>query len=290
MGQAHAALGAAPAAADAFRRCALLTAGAAPGSQRHALHTTATDNALLESEAVLPPSWIAALHDAPRLAALQAGIAAAVQQAALADGGSTRPPPCVLVCGGLGLEAVLAAQAGAGAVTLFCEGNALVAGLAAELAADSGCADRLSTATTADQLGAGAQPGSYSVVILADALGSSVDWGLLQRQLAAVAPLLPQPGGGQGGTCGGAPVLLPHAVRIRGQLVECAEAVALNEVREAGCWPALCGAGCCSLLVAVADPCLLARVSSCPHSVPSVVLAPPLRRWMWLGWQQTPVA
>lgn len=219
----------------------------------------------------MPPGWIAALHDAPRLAALQAGIAAAVQQAALASGGGTQQPLRVLVCGGLGLEAVLAAQAGASAVTLFCEGNPLAAHLAAELAADSGCADRLSTATAAAQLGAEAQPGSYSLVILADALGSSIDWGLLQRQLAAAAPLLPQPSGGQGGTCYGTPVLLPHAVRIRGQLVECAEAVALNEVRLGAGW-AVCN-HCYDLpallheqpAIAVANACACAPLPHCSH-------------------------
>ncbi len=233
-GQAHAALGAAAAAAAAFGRCAECTAHATPGTQQHALHQTATDNLLLESEAALPPNWIAALHDEPRLAALKAGIAAAVQQAAQQGGSSSSSPhlpPRVLVCGGLGLEAVLAAQAGAQHVSVLCQDNPLTARLAAELAADSGCGDRVTAATAADQLGAGQQTGSYNLVILADALGSSIDWALLQRQLAAVAPLLAQPSGSSSSAGGGGPLVLPHAVHICGQLVECAEAVALNEVR-----------------------------------------------------------
>ncbi|PRW45255.1 ribosomal L11 methyltransferase [Chlorella sorokiniana] len=233
MGQAAAALGQAAAAADAFRRCTELTAHAQPGTQLHALHQTATDNLLLESAAVLPPSWIASLHDEPWLAALQAGIAAALQQASQCSSDGTQLPPRVLVCGGLGLEAVLAAQAGAQHVAMLCQDNPLTARLAAELAAASGCADRVTTATSADQLGAGAQPGGYNLVILADALGSSVDWGLLQRQLAAVAPLLVQHGGssGSGQHCAAAAsIVLPHAVRICGQLVQCAAAVALNQV------------------------------------------------------------
>ncbi|KAI7840927.1 hypothetical protein COHA_005358 [Chlorella ohadii] len=232
-GQAHAALGAAAAAAAAFGRCAECTAHATPGTQQHALHQTATDNLLLESEAALPPNWIAALHDEPRLAALKAGIAAAVQQAAQQGGSSSSSPhlpPRVLVCGGLGLEAVLAAQAGAQHVSVLCQDNPLTARLAAELAADSGCGDRVTAATAADQLGAGQQTGSYNLVILADALGSSIDWALLQRQLAAVAPLLAQPSGSSSSAGGGGPLVLPHAVHICGQLVECAEAVALNEV------------------------------------------------------------
>lgn len=192
---------------------------------------------MLESEAVLPPNWIAALHDAPRLAALQAGIAAAVQQAAQRSGGGggSTQPPRVLVCGGLGLEAALAAQAGAAHVALLCQDNPLAARLAAQLAADSGWADRLTTATSAAQLGAEA-PDCYGLVILADALGSSIDWALLQRQLAAVAALLAERSGGSSsgdssGCYDGSPIVLPHAVHVCGQLVESAEAVALNEVR-----------------------------------------------------------
>lgn len=266
LGQAHAALGAAAAAADAFRRCSELTAGAPPGTQLHALHQTATDNLLLESAAagVLPPGWIAALHDAPRLAALQAGIAAAVQQAAQLGSSISQHQPQVLVCGGLGLEAVLAAQAGAPHVAVLCQDNPLAARLAAQLAADSGCAERVSTATSADQLGAGSQRAGYSLVILADALGSSVDWTRLQHQLAAVAPLLTQRVGGAEGNSGGeasaaaAPILLPHAVHIRGQLVECAEAVALNEV--GGC----CWGVVCELLL---GPCPFVLLS-CPRCLP----------------------
>ena len=221
-GQAHAALGSAAAAADAFRRAAALTAGAAPGSPAHQLHVAAADNLLLECDAALPPDWLAALHDELRLGALQAGIAAAVRAAAAEAGASAAAAagPRVLVCGGLGVEAVLAAQAGAAAVTCYCEGNPLTAALAAQLAADSGCGARVAPATSAAQLAAQAPQGGFHLVVLADALGCSMDWRRLRTTLAAAAPHL-APGA----------ALLPRAVHVMGLLVQCPEAVALNQVR-----------------------------------------------------------
>ncbi len=221
-GSAHAALSQHAAAAAAFRRCAALTAGAEPGSARHQLNVTATDNLLLEAERVLPPSWLPSLHDAPRLARLQAGIASAVAAAAatpaLSDAPNAANPPRVLTLGGMGVEAVLAAKAGAASVAALCLNNPLGAELTAQLAADSGCcAGVVTTATAAGQLGG--QP-PFDLLILSDALGSSVDWLALRRQLGAAAGLL-APGA----------ALLPHAVRLRGCLVECPTAVAINEVR-----------------------------------------------------------
>lgn len=213
-GQAQSALGAAAAAADAFRRAVALTSGAAPGSHAHQLHMAAADNLLLECGTALPSDWLAALHDAPRLAALQAAIAEAVQ--AVGSGGAR-----VLVCGGLGVEAVLAAQAGAAAVTCYCAGNPLTAALAGQLAADSGCGARVATATSAAQLDS--RPGGFNLVVLADALGCSLDWAQLRATLAAAAPRL-APGA----------ALLPHTVHVRGMLVQCEEADALNEVRTGG--------------------------------------------------------
>lgn len=220
-GSAHAALSQHAAAAAAFRCCAALTAGAEPGSTQHQLNVTATDNLLLEAERVLPPSWLPALHDAPRLARLKAGIASAVAAAAAAPALSDAPnaanPPRVLVLGGMGVEAVLAAKAGAASVAALCLDNPLEAELTAQLAADSGCgAGVVTTATAAGQLGG--QP-PFDLLILPAALGSSVDWLALRRQLGTAAGLL-APGA----------ALLPHAVRLRGCLVECPAAVALNEV------------------------------------------------------------
>ena len=137
LGQARSTLGSAAAAADAFRSAAALTRGA-PEGQRRQLHMAALENMLLACDAALPPNWIAQLHDEARLEAVQAGVAAAVHRAG--------PAARVLVCGGLGLEAVLAARAGAAGVTAYCPGDPFTASLAAELAADSGCADCVATA------------------------------------------------------------------------------------------------------------------------------------------------
>lgn len=246
-GNAHAALGLHAAAAAAFRRAAALTAGAEPGSTRHQLNVTATENLLLEAERVLPPSWLPALHDMPRLAALQAGIARALESAAaasLAAAPSSLKPARVLVLGGLGVEAVLAAKAGAASVAALCLGNPLGAELTAQLAADSACAAGVVAPATAVGQLAGQPP--FDLVVLADALGSSVDWLALRRQLAVAAPLL-------------APhaVLLPHAVRLRGFLAHCPAAVALNEVR----WACF---GCDSL----------ARVAERPAARPHAWLSP----------------
>lgn len=219
-GQAYGAVGKAAAAADAFSRAARATSAAAPGTPGHQLHVAAADNLLLECDAALPHNWIAALHDAPRLAALQAAIGVAVRQASDRNSSGAH----VLVCGGLGLEAVMAAQAGAAAVVVCCEGNPLAAALAAALAADSGCAGRVVAVTSMEQLSLPSRkpkPG-FDVIVLADALGSSIDWQLLRRQLAGAAPQLAT-----------IATVLPHTVHVRGQLVQCTEAVALNEVI---CW------------------------------------------------------
>ncbi|KAL4448320.1 hypothetical protein ABPG75_005539 [Micractinium tetrahymenae] len=221
-GSARAALSQHAAAAAAFRQAAALTSGAEPSSTRHQLHVTATDNLLLEAERVLPPSWLPALHDAPRLAALQAGIGRAVATAAAAAAAAPSSPaapkpPRVLVLGGFGVEAVLAAKAGAASVSALCLDNPLAAELTAQMAADSGCAAAAVTTATAVAQLAGQPP--FDLVILADALSSSLDWQVLRRQLGAVAHLL-APGA----------AMLPHAVRLRGCVVECPAAVALNEV------------------------------------------------------------
>ncbi|KAL4857659.1 Protein arginine N-methyltransferase 7 [Chlorella vulgaris] len=216
LGSAHAALSAHADAAAAFRRVVQLTAGSRPDTQRHHLHVAAAQNMLLESKHALPSSWIPTLNDARRLATVQQSIQAAVAQFS--------SPPRVLVCGGMGLEAVMAAQAGAAAVSILCLGNPLAASLSAELAAASGCGDRVvaaaSTAELRQGLGSAAAHHSNStLLVLADALTCSINWRQLAEQVAAVAPLL-----------GTEVAVLPHEVHMRACLVHCAPAVVLNEV------------------------------------------------------------
>lgn len=253
LGNAHAALGAHAAAAHAFRQAARLTGDAAPDSQRHQLHITATENLLLESGHALPAEWVAALHDAPRLAALERGIAAAVQ---CDPAGDSR----VLVVGGMGLEAVMVAQAGAAAVAVYCPDNPLAASLVAELAAGSGCPHRVAAATSAAQLaqlGAQQAPAGYSALVLAGALGCSIGWQQLAGDLAAAAPLL-APGA----------KLLPHAVHMRGALVQCPGAVALNEVGASGHAGSSAGPALRKCMVGVAAGCSLANSLALRHPLP----------------------
>lgn len=277
-GQAHGALSRASAAAACFRRAAQLTAGAPPGTQLHQLHVAAAENALLKAEEVLSPGWLASLHDAARLDRLRTSIAAAVGHA----GGAGGPAAArVLVCGGMGIEGVLAAQAGAGAVTLLAQGSPLAAELACQLAADSGCGGDVAVV---EQLQETQQ--RFDLVILADALGSSISWPLLQRQLAAAGPWL-------------APraALLPHTLLVRGRLVACPAAVALNE--------ASCCSGCCA---ASSTAALRAAASAAQHwqhrhRLPAAACSgfpsPPLRllfrhcrrcRWMLLSLSGIPAA
>lgn len=217
LGSAHAALSAHAEAAAAFRRVVQLTAGSQPDTQRHHLHVAAAQNMLLESKHALPSSWIPTLNDARRLATVEQSIRAAVAQFS--------SPPRVLVCGGMGLEAVMAAQAGAAAVSILCLGNPLAASLSAELAAASGCGDRVvaaaSTAELRQRLACDAAHHSNStLLVLADALACSINWRQLAEQVAAGAPLL-----------GTEVTVLPHEVHMRACLVHCPPAVALNEVR-----------------------------------------------------------